>query len=821
MNKIAYMLLSAFVLLLSGCDKEGDKQVDITGGPAALSLSSADANVQIADGNRSGTVVFKTGGGSSHIDVATDRRAWTIGNTGDQWLTAEQDATGLVLKTAANTGSETLTATVTITAGSGEGAATATLEVSQRSAGDPDLTLDTHEVVFSPKDTEPKTVGVTTNQDDWTFETSSPSYWLLIEKGPDNTLVLTPDPNKMTENETIIVKVKAGYGSKMAVEELKAVNEAASTIRLHPDKLAFMKEGGSETVQVTANQSWKLGEITEKWFTATTEGDNIRITAYENDGQAQRSYRLPVICYGAGENTATAYIDIVQWGKDDDLLVLEYTTTSANTAVTLPLAGTVDCTVNWGDGVSEDIAKAKPEHRYATPGVYRVTVNGTVTGLNSSGLSSSKLLTQVVSWGRTGLTSMESALSGCETLTSLPADKNGSFAEVTTFESAFSGCLALESIPADLLAFASKATTFELIFSVGSSAAYAADIPAGLFDRCTAGENFSGVFWGRTLKSIPTGLFDRTTKATDFSYVFYQADIATVPDNLFSNCPGVTTFNSLFANSTLARLPGTIFKGCTQVTNMGYAFQNCANLEAIPEGIFAEMSEVEYCNYLFSNCGLIQSIPAGLFDAFGKAANASLMFNGCKSLEALPQGVFDKLVSVTNFSSAFQNCTALKTIPAGLFKNCAQINNIAKVFNGCSSIETVPGDIFNCPKVTKAANSASLFQNCTGLKTLPAGLLDSFTGATGFATLFNGCTSLESVPAGLFDNCKAVNSFASTFAGCEALTGESPYTVVEGAKVHLYERSADNGFKAPSTKTKCFNGCTGLSDYESIPATWK
>ena len=214
MNKIAYMLLSAFVLLLSGCDKEGDKQVDITGGPAALSLSSADANVQIADGNRSGTVVFKTGGGSSHIDVATDRHAWTIGNTGDQWLTAEQDATGLVLKTAANTGSETLTATVTITAGSGEGAATATLEVSQRSAGDPDLTLDTHEVVFSPKDTEPKTVGVTTNQDDWTFETSSPSYWLLIEKGPDNTLVLTPDPNKMTENETIVVKVKAGYGNR-------------------------------------------------------------------------------------------------------------------------------------------------------------------------------------------------------------------------------------------------------------------------------------------------------------------------------------------------------------------------------------------------------------------------------------------------------------------------------------------------------------------------------------------------------------------------------------------------------------------------------
>ena len=57
--------------------------------------------------------------------------------------------------------------------------------------------------------------------------------------------------------------------------------------------------------------------------------------------------------------------------------------------------------------------------------------------------------------------------------------------------------------------------------------------------------------------------------------------------------------------------------------------------------------------------------------------------------------------------------------------------------------------------------------------------------------------------------------------GCKALTGESPYTIVNDAKVHLYERTSALGFSTVSTKTDCFDGCTGLSDYGDMPTTWK
>ena len=74
----------------------------------------------------------------------------------------------------------------------------------------------------------------------------------------------------------------------------------------------------------------------------------------------------------------------------------------------------------------------------------------------------------------------------------------------------------------------------------------------------------------------------------------------------------------------------------------------------------------------------------------------------------------------------------------------------------------------------------------------------------------------------LFDASKGITAVNFLFAGCSGLTGESPYTLVEGVKIHLYERTTTNGFtKAITSRTKCFNGCTGLTDYEAIPTAWK
>ena len=75
--------------------------------------------------------------------------------------------------------------------------------------------------------------------------------------------------------------------------------------------------------------------------------------------------------------------------------------------------------------------------------------------------------------------------------------------------------------------------------------------------------------------------------------------------------------------------------------------------------------------------------------------------------------------------------------------------------------------------------------------------------------------------AGLFDNNKKVTNFGKTFMGCKALAGESALLDRRRAKVHLYERTTALGFSNVSTKTDCFDGCTGLSDYGDIPTAWK
>lgn len=115
-----------------------------------------------------------------------------------------------------------------------------------------------------------------------------------------------------------------------------------------------------------------------------------------------------------------------------------------------------------------------------------------------------------------------------------------------------------------------------------------------------------------------------------------------------------------------------------------------------------------------------------------------------------------------------------------------------------------------------------MFQGCEALESVPEGLFDAFEQVTTYAYTFQNCTALKSIPVSLFDASKGITAVNFLFAGCSGLTGESPYTLVEGVKIHLYERTTTNGFtKAITSRTKCFNGCTGLTDYEAIPTAWK
>ena len=151
------------------------------------------------------------------------------------------------------------------------------------------------------------------------------------------------------------------------------------------------------------------------------------------------------------------------------------------------------------------------------------------------------------------------------------------------------------------------------------------------------------------------------------------------------------------------------------------------------------------------------------------------------------------------FSHTFRDCSSLTgSIPPGLFGN----------------ISGAPADsMFH-----------STFQRCSGLTgSIPVGLFGDISGAPAnymFYCTFRDCSGLTgSIPVGLFGDLSGAPvpyMFTLTFYGCSGLTGES--ALMPDGTTHLYEQ-----FPTASTahSAACYDGATGLDDYDDIPAEWK
>ena len=118
---------------------------------------------------------------------------------------------------------------------------------------------------------------------------------------------------------------------------------------------------------------------------------------------------------------------------------------------------------------------------------------------------------------------------------------------------------------------------------------------------------------------------------------------------------------------------------------------------------------------------------------------------------------------------------------------------------------------------TKVTSFDFAFVDCKGLTSLPENLFKHNTDVTSFGYTFYRCTGLTSIPTGLFDYNRRVTYFINTFYDCRKLTGESPYTIIDGVKYHLYERHLNTDqFVTPSNYGGCFGNSSKLSDWEAI-----
>ena len=271
--------------------------------------------------------------------------------------------------------------------------------------------------------------------------------------------------------------------------------------------------------------------------------------------------------------------------------------------------------------------------------------------------------------------------------------------------------------------------------------------------------------------------------------------------------------------SELACISGIYNFGKIGLTNLYSAFKGCTNLTYLSNYNSSSLADVTSFEDAFSECPLT-IIPSDLFTDCRSVISFKNTFHNCINLTEIPSGLFGNCSSVISFAGTFNNCVNLKEIPSGLFNNCTQVESFKNTFNGCTGLTEIPPGLFdNCSSVM---TFASTFHNCVNLKEIPSGLFNNCTQASDFMSTFQNCKNLTEIPFGLFDNCKEIENLMVTFAGCKNLTGESPYTIIENNKVHLYERNDKTGeFIKPKYFYSCFSECVGLSDFSDLPNEWK
>ncbi len=874
-SAIALLFLGACNNKEPNVDPEPEPEYDDTYYASLASVSSADAYFTSTEDG--GSIYFKTEGGevTVNVDCGTE---WTVENhASDLFTTTIANSTTLTVSAGQNTVEQEQTGAVTLMTAA-QRIEFATITIAQGAYGAPEITVETNEWKAPAAGALSTEIAVDATAD-WTAEAAD--EWLSVEK-TDTGVSLTAEENEDTAERETKVTLTCTDGIRTVYEYVNVSQDAKVYLTLSAENVSLAKTDDASTVTVESNYDWDFSYDTDNgWYTVSRDGDSLTITSTADNETDEDFESIITLTAGDGaENVVEAQISVVE-ENNAEALILIYTTTSDGTTITLPLAETVDCSVNWGDGSSETVTDAAPTHTYETAGEYEVVVNGTVTGLSSKSFASSSktpVLTAVKQWGKTGLTTMANAFYYCKKLTSIPDDTFGAFADVTTFGSAFYYCSGLTSIPEGLFDHASKATTFSSTFYYCSTLP---SIPAALFAKCTEATDFTSTFhyckgvteigagqfdnckkattfdttcgYVTSLTAIPEGLFANNTEATTFYSVFRNCTaLVTVPENLFLNCSKVTTFSYVFYScSSLPSVPENVFSGCTAVTDFSSAFYGCSSLTSAPGGLFSDCTGVtdfqsafsgckalkEIGTGLFANnvsvtsfyktfldCAALTAIPDGLFDNCTNTKTASYIFSGCSSLTVIPNGLFANFAIATTFASVFTNCTGITVIPENLFTGCIASEKFTSSFSGCTSLTSVPGNLFaDCSATT---DFQAVFSGCTALEEIGTDLFAKNTAVTTFYQSFQKCSSLKAIPENLFANCKVVTDFRNTFDGCTSLTGESAYDVIESSEkvsvIHIYERSdyTDAGYTAPTKYSSCYSSCTELNDYNSIPKEW-
>ncbi len=423
-------------------------------------------------------------------------------------------------------------------------------------------------------------------------EVRTTSNWLKIvpttrAEMREESIKVSADKNELFRSRQAVIGIYAKTNPNQPYAEI-IINQSSAYFTLSQSNFAISEAGGSITAKVTSSLGLSVSvEDSVDWVTCSLsepESNDYVLTASvsRNTAKVKRFAKITLFDQSRSKELGTIVI-VQQSGLSDSIEDMVFTV-RANypndfTSV-LPLSGTIDCYVDWGDGCVEYYKSGPVSHKYNVeePHSFKVIVSGTVTELRSDYKVTPSII-EVNQWGKTGLADMALAFQNNTLLQYIAGNTANSFALVKDFSNAFANCINLKHIPSNL------------------------------FNGCPKTSSFVATFCG-------------------------CSSITEIPSRLFQDCKDAIYFNAVFEDCTsLSTIPGDLFSNCTNMTTISYGFANCKSLRSVPESLFTDCPNIENASRLFMKCNKLLTVPTGIFDNNRKLTNLNGTFSECYSLK--------------------------------------------------------------------------------------------------------------------------------------------------------------------------------------------
>lgn len=352
----------------------------------------------------------------------------------------------------------------------------------------------------------------------------------------------------------------------------------------------------------------------------TDSGGNVFYPNLSDTGTTAEEFNgllLPVLlARGIESNEKPAGDFVTRWNLNRG---------SGGTTLTIPSqSGEFNCTADWGDGIITQHTSGNLVHTYAeipSDGMVTVSITGQYNGIcigNTGATGMSYRLSEIVSWGNVGFTSMKNAFWGCVYLTRLPNTP------ITGAENAADFSFAFYKI---------SARSYE----VGESA----HVPDYFFINCKSAENFYAVFYNDIMISMTfgKGLFKGCSKATNFAIAFSGAADMTVDNEMFEGCTSAQNCTRIFGGDAAGYLDigDRVFADCVNITTMENVMGYYHSYNISPTWFNLESMRNRSINFniaFHNNSGSLQitGTAPDLWNYISSSSNVTRGFQNCTSL---------------------------------------------------------------------------------------------------------------------------------------------------------------------------------------------